>query len=129
MTEQARVRWTHRAIAAGVLIPIVYYGSQLVAMPYADHYSVVRQVASELGMASVSRHPAVFNLSKIVGSIPTWIAAFGFLFGLRRMGARPVATWLTFVGMIAIAMNDIQAGVFPLPDKRHEGLLLLGFPL
>jgi len=45
------------------------------------------------------------------------------------MGARPVATWLTFLAMIAIALNDIQAGVFPLPDKRHEGLLLLGFPL
>jgi hypothetical membrane protein len=88
MNDQIRARRIHRAIAAGVLMPIVYYGSQLIAMPFADHYSVMRQVASELGMATVSRHPAVFNVS-IIGTIPTWIAAFGFLFGLRRMGARP----------------------------------------
>ncbi len=110
-------------------MPIVYYGSQLVAIPFADHYSVIRQVASELGMVTVSRHPAIFNLSKIIGSIPTWIAAFGFLLGLKRMGAHRVATWLTFLAMITIALNDIQAGVFPLPDERHEGYLLLGFPL
>jgi hypothetical membrane protein len=129
MSDHLRARRIHRAIAAGVLMPIVYYGSQLIAIPFAPHYSVVRQVASELGMAAVSRHPGIFNVSKILGTIPTWIAAFGFLFGLRRLGAPQLATWLTFLGMIAIALNDLQAGVFPLPDKRHEGWLLLGFPL
>jgi hypothetical protein len=128
-TDSIAARWIHHAIAAGVLMPIVYYGSQLIALPFAEHYSPVRQVASELGMGTVSRHPAVFNLSKVLGTIPSWMAAFGFLFGLRRMGARPAATWLTFLALIAIALNDIQAGVFPLPDERHEGYLLLGFPL
>lgn len=117
------------AIATGILIPIVYYGLQLIAIPFAKNYNWIRQVASELGMSSVSNFPALFNFGKIFGTIPTWIAAFGFLFGLKRMGAHLIATWLTFFAMIAIALSDIQAGLFPLPDARHEGALLIGFPV
>jgi len=124
-----RNQFIYIAIAAGILIPIEYYGLQLVAIPFAKDYNWIRQAASELGMSSVSSVPAVFNLGKIFGSIPTWIAAFGFLFGLRQMGANAIATWLTFFAMIAVALNDIEAGVFPLPDSRHEGPFLIGFPL
>src|SRR5258706_11216978 len=99
MTTQTRDRLTRHAIDVGIVIPSVYYGVQLVAIPYAKDYNWVRQVASELGMASVSSLPSVFNLGKILGTIPTWIAAFGFLFGLRRVGANPIATWLSFLGM------------------------------
>jgi hypothetical protein len=129
MTTHTRDQLTHHAIAAGILIPIVYYGVQLIAIPYAKEYDIVRQVASELGMASVSSLPTVFNLGKILGTIPIWIAALGFLFGLKRMGARPIPTWLTTVGMIGIALSEIQAGVFPLPDPRHEGVFLIGYPV
>ncbi len=129
MTSKTRDQLTHYAIAVGILIPIVYYGAQLIAIPYAKDYNFVRQVASELGMASVSDLPAVFNLGTIFGAVPIWIAAFGFLFGLKRMGARPIATWLTVFGMIAIALSKIEAGMFPLPDPRHEGIFLIGYPV
>ena len=101
MKTQTRDQLTHDAIAVGILIPIVYYGVQLIAASYAKDYSFVRQFASELGMASVSNIPAVFNLGIIIGSIPIWISALGFLVGLKRIGARPIATWLTVLGMIA----------------------------
>lgn len=112
-----------------MLIPVSYYGTQLVAMPFAPDYSFVRQVASELGMAGVSTRPAVFNVGKIVGSVPILVAAFGFLRGLTRMKANGIALWLTFLGMIAIALSEIQAGLFPLPDPRHEGFFIIGYPL
>src|SRR5262245_27653079 len=108
LTEDARDRRTHGAIVTGIAIPIFYFGLQLVAMPFARQYDFVRQTASELGMIGVSSAPAVFNLGKILGTIPTWIAAFGFLFGLRRLGARPIATWLCFIGLVAIALSDIE---------------------
>jgi uncharacterized protein DUF998 len=129
MTIHTRTRLTYDAIAAGILIPIVYYGVQIIAIPFAKDYNWIRQVASELGTPGVSSAPSVFNIGKIVGSIPTWIAAFGFLFGLKQMGANRTATWLTFLGMIAIALSDIEAGIFPLPDPRHEGIFLFGYPL
>jgi len=125
----SRDRLTHRAIAVGILIPIVYYGIQPIAIPFAQDYDIVRQVASELGMASVSSRPAVYNIGRMVGSTPLWIAAIGFLFGLTRMGARPLPTWLTTVGMIGIAMSVVQAAIYPLPDPRHEGAFLLGYPV
>ncbi|PWT92371.1 MAG: hypothetical protein C5B54_03645 [Acidobacteria bacterium] len=124
-----RDRLIYRAIAVGVLIPIVYYGLQLIAIPFAKNYNWIKQVASELGMTGISKVPAIFNLGKIFGTIPTWIAAFGFLFGLKQMGANRIAIWLTFLAMIAIALGDIQAGLFPLPDPRHEGIFLIGYPL
>ena len=107
----------------------MYYGLQLTAIPFAKNYNWIRQVASELGMTSISKVPAVFNLGKILGTVPTWIAAFGFFFGLKQMGANRIAIWLTFLAMIAIALGDIQAGLFPLPDPRHEGIFLIGYPL
>ncbi|HQW65903.1 MAG TPA: DUF998 domain-containing protein [Gemmatimonadales bacterium] len=129
MMIHRRDQLTRHAIAVGILIPIVYYGIQVIAIPYAEDYDIVRQVASELGMARVSSRPAVYNLGRIVGSIPIWIAALGFLLGLRRMGARPLPTWLTTVGMLGIALSAVQAGMFPLPDPRHEGVFLLGYPV
>lgn len=129
MTTRTRDQLTQHAIAVGILIPIMYYGVQLIAIPYAKDYNFVRQVASELGMASVSNLPAVFNLGTIFRTVPTWIAALGFFFGLKRMGARPIAVWLTVLGMVAIALNDIGAGMFPLPDPRHEGIFLIGYPV
>ncbi|MBK7594093.1 MAG: DUF998 domain-containing protein [Gemmatimonadetes bacterium] len=129
MTTHTLDQLTYPAIAVGILIPIVYYGIQPIAILFARDYDIVRQVASELGMVTVSSRPAVYNIGRIVGSIPTWIAAVGFPFGLTRMGTRPLPTWLTTVGMICIAMSTVQAGIFPLPDPRHEGVFLIGFPV
>jgi hypothetical protein len=127
MNTQAKDQLTVIAIGAGTLIPLVYFGIQLVAAPFAQNYSFVRQVASELGMTTVSRFPGIFIWGTILGSIPTFITAFGFLFGLRRLGVHPVPTWLTFFALIAITLSDIMAGLFPLPDSRHEGPFLIGY--
>jgi hypothetical protein len=127
MTPKLREQLTYSACSAGLLIPLLYFGVQLTAMPFAAGYSVLKQTASELGMATVSTAPQVFNFGTMLRGAVMLVAAAGFLGALKRMNVGPFSTWLTTLSMVSIAFNDIGAGLFPLPDDRHEGVFLLGY--
>ena len=111
---------TLTALGAGVLIPFIYYGVQIVGAFYNPGYSFVHQVASELGSNHAAR-PMVFNIGIVVQGVVTLIASFGFLRATRRLGVNPSLSLLIF---LALATNGIQmlwAGHFPIPDPRHAG--------
>jgi len=127
MTPKLRDPLTYYACCAGLLIPVLYFGVQLTALPFAPGYSVLTQTASELGMTTVSRAPQVFNVGTMLRGAVMLVAAAGFLGALKRMNAGPFSTWLTTLSMVCIAFNDLGAGLFPLPDARHEGIFLVGY--
>ena len=127
MPPKLREDLTYAACATGLLVPLLYFGVQLAALPFAPGYSVLAQTASELGMTSVSAAPQVFNLGTMLRGALLLVVAAGFWGALRRLGTGPVLTWLTTLSLVSIALNDLGAGLFPLPDERHEGVFLLGY--
>lgn len=104
------------ALWCGVFVPILYYGTQFMAMPFYPGYRFMAQVASELG-SDHSTVPMVFNAGAVVTGIAALIAAFGFL---HELGSRRVLSWFVFLAMLSNGAAGIWAGMHPLPDPRHN---------
>lgn len=106
---------TRLALWCGVAVPILYYGTQFVAIPFYPGYRIASQVASELG-SNHSTNPAVFNIGAVITGIAALIAAFGFLDAIRDR----VLAWLVFLAMLSNGAAGMWAGLHPLPDPRHN---------
>jgi len=115
-----------RALQAGIAVPFLYYGTQLLAALFYPHYSFLTQTASMLG-SDLARYPWIFNSGAFVVGVATLFASYGFLRALRQAGARTVLAWLCCIAIAINGMVAIKAGYFPLPDPRHgSGPLMIG---
>lgn len=104
------------ALWFGVAVPFLYYGTQFIAMAFYPGYRFLAQVASELGSPG-STSPMVFNAGAVLTGIAALIASYGFL---RALGTRRVVSWLVFLAMVSNGAAGIWAGLYPLPDSRHN---------
>lgn len=102
----------------GVLVPIIYFGMQIVAAAFYPGYSFLKQTASELGSNQFS-YAALFNVGIFVLGIITLAAAFGYLRALLRLGIKPILAWLVAIAIAASGISSLWAASFPLPDPRH----------
>ena len=64
---------TSLCLLAAVAMPIIYFGTQIVAAPFYPGYSFSLHSVSMLG-TQFSRHPAIFN----AGEMLTGFAALGY---------------------------------------------------
>jgi Protein of unknown function (DUF998) len=113
-------RVTVAALGLGITVPFIYYGTQIVAAPYLADYSFVRHSASLLG-SDYSTNPAILNTGVMATGTATLVAAFGFFFALRRIGANLFLSGLTSVALLGNAISSLWAGYYPMPDPRHGG--------
>jgi len=105
-------------LGATVAVPILYFGTQLVASPFYPGYSFLRQVASLLGSPN-SRHPEIFNAGAIITGVALIAGGYGMYHALRNRRVSPVLSCLAALSMAVVGGTTIQAGIFPLPDHRH----------
>lgn len=105
----------HLALWCGLAVPVLYYGTQFVAIPFYPGYRILSQVASELG-SDRSTFPLIFNAGAVVTGIGALIASIGFL----RAIPNRILAWLVFLGMVSNGVAGIWAGIHPLPDPRHN---------
>jgi hypothetical protein len=104
-------------LLGAVLVPIVYFGAQLVLAPLFPGYNPVRDVASLLG-SDRAVHAAWFNGAAIASGMCAFAGAIGVFRALA--GAAPA--WLRYVLLAALLLlgcGNVWAGVFTLPDPRH----------
>ena len=120
LRRSSRNQFTLVALGFGMAVPFLYYGIQLVAAPFFPGYRFISHAASDLG-SDFSTHPAIFNTGVIATGMATLLAAFGFFFAFRRIGANRILTWITSVALTGTAVSTLWAGSFPLPDPRHGG--------
>lgn len=102
----------------GVAVPIVYYGSQLIAIPLYPGYDFVTQVASELG-SSDSRFPGIFNCGLALAGALIALSAIALYPGLHGYGASGTFSFLGAVAQIAMGAATIWTAVHPLPSDQH----------
>jgi hypothetical membrane protein len=115
---------TSLCLLAAAAMPIIYFGTQIVAAPFFPGYSFSLQSASMLG-THFSRYPWIFN----AGAMLTGIAALGAALGLYRSfrtKTHILLSWLIGLSVACTGVMCIKAGMFPLPDPRHNswGFLL-----
>jgi hypothetical membrane protein len=107
------------ALAMGILVPLLYFGKQIVAATYFPGYDWMSQSASELG-TEPSRWAAIFNIGSIVNGVIALFASVGLLFGLRRVGTSPLWAWLTTLSVASLGWAALRGGLYPMPDPRHS---------
>ncbi|HVJ06861.1 MAG TPA: DUF998 domain-containing protein [Acidisarcina sp.] len=113
-TFRQATKW---ALYAAIAMPVVYFGTQLVAAPYYPGYSFSRDTASMLGTTD-SQHPWIFNL----GAVLTGVAGLAGALGLFQ--ALKTKTWTALAALVALSVVangvlSLKAGMFPMPDPRH----------
>jgi hypothetical membrane protein len=107
-------------LAAGVAVPILYFGNLLLSSLLYPGYSHVTQYASELGSAA-ARYPAVFNTGVVLLGLTAIAAGPGLGWALRRRGAGRVVSWAVAVLVALFGVGMLLGGLFPMPDPRHGG--------
>lgn len=118
-TLSTKDRLTRVELGMGITVPLLYFGAQLIAAPFYPGYSFLRQPASMLG-SDLSTCPAILNVGAIITGVITLFASLGFLRTLRLTGIHPVIAWLTCLSLVSSGLSSIWAGVFHMPDPRHN---------
>jgi len=109
---------TSLCLLASAAMPIIYFGTQIVAAPFFPGYSFSLHSVSMLG-TRFSRHPAIFN----AGEMLTGFAALGGALGLYRSFRRKthvLFSWLIGFSVACTGVMCLKAGLFPMPDPRHS---------
>ena len=109
---------TSLCLLASAAMPIIYFGTQIVAAPFFPGYSFSLHSVSMLG-TRFSRHPGIFN----TGEMLTGFAALGAALGLYRSFHRKthiLLSWLIGFSVACTGVMFLKAGMFPMPDPRHN---------
>ena len=104
----------------GIAVPLIYYGIQAMAAPFYSGFSVLGNMASELG-SDRSEHAVIFNAGIMIQGVASLAASLGFFLALRRMRINSALAALTAVGLAINGVQHIWAGYYPIPDPRHGG--------
>jgi hypothetical membrane protein len=114
------VRFTVWSLRAGVLVPILYFGTLIGSSLTYPGYNHARQYASELGSSSAP-YPQLFNAGIILTALAVLASLPGFRAVLRALNANTAAGWLFLITLGAFGIGTLMGGLFPMPDPRHTG--------
>lgn len=113
-------------LVAALVMPLLYFGVQLIAAPSYPGYHFATDTASMLG-TSASHHPEIFNTGAILTGIAGLAGAFGLFWGLD--GAALWIRVLIAIGVLSNGVLALKAGLFPMPDPRHATWQFLLIPI
>ena len=116
-TPSERSTITSIGLIAAIAVPILYFGSQLLAAPFYPGYSFAQNSASMLG-SSFSAHPWIFNVGAMLTGVAAILGAFG-LYRAFQATANTIVAWPIGLAVFATGIMSLKAGIFPLPDPRH----------
>lgn len=111
---------TATVLWCGVLVPVLYFGAQLVRGPFVEGYSFRRNAASDLGAVGVPGG-SWFNAMAIASGLAAIVVSFGWWHSLTHWAVGRIRRSLVCLAVVSIGMASIAAGAFPLPDERHGG--------
>lgn len=103
---------------AGVVAPIIYFGSQIAAIALNPGFDIANQQPSELGMAN-AHAPMVANLGFIATGAGFVLGAIGLFGGLRTVGGNIVLAAIAALGLALLGVAEAMSGFFPLPNPLH----------
>jgi hypothetical membrane protein len=108
------------SLRLGICIPFVYFGIQLLAVPFYPGFNILVNSASDLGTAH-SLKPWIFNLGAIATGLITFASVYGFYQSLRSSGTNVLLTALICLSLMCYGTSSLAAGLFPMPHPYHGG--------
>jgi hypothetical membrane protein len=107
---------------SGVLVPVLYFGTQLVRGPFVEGggYSFRRNAASDLGAVGVPG-ASWFNAMAVASGLGAIVVSLGWWHALDHWAVGWIRRGPVCVALVSIGVASITAGLFPLPDERHGG--------
>ena len=111
-------RITSCCLLAAAVMPIIFFGTQIAAAPFYPGYSLSQQSASMLG-THFSRHPWIFNIGETLTGIAALAGAVG-LYQVFRTKTHLLVSVLIGFAVACTGIMAIKAGMFPMPDSRHN---------
>ena len=106
------------SVRLGICIPFMYFGIQLLAIPFYPGFNILINSASDLGTAH-SLRPWIFNLGAIATGLITFASVYGFYQSLRSSGTNFPLTALVCLSLMCYGTSSLAAGVFPMPHPYH----------
>lgn len=113
-------RTTSLLLWAAFAVPVLYYGTLLVASQLYPGYSHTTQYASELGSSS-AQYPVVFNIGIFVTGVAAILGGLGFYVALRSLAVGPMLAGLVALTVVLYGVGMLFGALFPMPDERHGG--------
>jgi hypothetical membrane protein len=104
----------------GIIVPVLYFGTLLVAASTWPGYSHVTRYASELGSAEAPA-PWIFNRGIMLMGATCVLAALGFGAALRDVAGRRTLAIVAATCVALFGVGMFLGGMFPMPDPRHGG--------
>jgi hypothetical protein len=106
------------ALQMGIMVPFLYFGTQIIAAFFYPDYSFLSMPASLLG-SDLARYPLIFNIGAMMTGITTLIASLGFLYAFKRIHVNTILAWLASIALALNGVASLWAGSFSMPDPRH----------
>jgi hypothetical membrane protein len=112
--------WSRSALGVGALVPVLYFGTQVIVGALNPDYDFLTQVASDLG-ASGAPHAGWFNAGALLTGVAALVTTSGLLTAPVQTRARHFLLAACALAILSTGLAAIAAGAFPLPDERHGG--------
>lgn len=109
---------TSLCLLAAAAMPIIYFGTQVVAASFYPGYSFSQQSESMLG-TRFSRHPGIFNAGLMLAGIAAIVGALG-LYRSFRAKNHIVPSLVIGLAVACTGVLCLRSGIFPMPDPRHN---------
>ncbi len=109
-----------RMLPLGIAVPVLYFGTLLIAASTWPQYSHVTRYASELGSAEAPV-PWIFNRGIMLMGATCVLAAFGFGSALSAAAGRRGVAIAAAICVALFGVGMFLGGMFPMPDERHGG--------
>lgn len=116
-----------RLVLLTIAVPILYFGTILIAASTWPEYSHRTRYVSELG-GPEAPSPALFNGGIVLMGSVCVLGAVGLYRAAHQLGGRAVLAALAAVCTALFGLAMILGGLFPMPDPRH-GAFGLGFAM
>lgn len=111
-------RFEEPGLLAAAVVPVILLLTQIAAAPFYPGYSFSQQSVSMLG-THFSRQPWIFNLGEMLTGISALAGSAGLYLAYRRRAHRLISALIALaVGCLGVL--SIKAGLFPMPDPRHN---------
>lgn len=106
-------------LVAAILVPVAYFGAQVLAAPYFPNYSILTTSASDLG-SDLSSRPGILNSGALLTGMLALLGSAGLAGSLPRIGAGKLAACALALCVASAGLASLWAGWHPLPSPRHD---------